>query len=156
MTADHVGICRFGSQGDDTYIKFIWRLRSMLPKENVTQSNREGRFPVLTTVDCQNSFEYAAPDPSQSAEPYNKFYEVPHNVSSIFTGRDDISGRLRAKCLPSESAIRQKEQKRFVLYGLGGIGKTQICLKFAQDHQERYVYYPYILFLRCMLHLCFL
>ena len=47
---------------------------------------------------------------------------------------------LRAKCLPVDSAIMQREQKIFVLYGLGGIGKTQICLKFAQDHRNRYEY----------------
>ncbi|KAI9866891.1 MAG: hypothetical protein M1813_000833 [Trichoglossum hirsutum] len=29
-------------------------------------------------------------------------------------------------------------QKRFVLYGLGGSGKTQVCLKFAQDYREKF------------------
>ena len=119
----------------------------MLPKVSATPSNKEGRFPVLNGLDRGNCFKYTAPNSSQIAEPYNKFYEVPQNFSSILTGRDDTSGKLRSKCLPSQSALTQKEQKRFVLYGLGGIGKTQICLKFAQDHQERYVYY------RCMLYL---
>ncbi len=85
-------------------------------------------------------------------ESYNKFYEVPHNVSSIFTGRDDISGKLRAKCLPVELPNTQREHKVFVLYGLGGIGKTQVCLNFAQSHRERYVNNLSVLLRRCMRH----
>ena len=52
VATSHVGICRFDSQGDDTYVKLIWRLRSILPKEDVTQSNRGRRFPIETIVDC--------------------------------------------------------------------------------------------------------
>ena len=39
---------------------------------------------------------------------------------------------------PPNPPSAQKMQKRYVLHGLGGSGKTQICLKFAQDHRERY------------------
>ena len=72
-----------------------------------------------------------------SATPYNKHYCVPHNVSGIFTGRDDIIRKICERCLPSDTGKRLTEQKRFVLYGLGGSGKTQACLKFAQDYRER-------------------
>ncbi len=74
----------------------------------------------------------------QSRAPHNKYFEVPRNVSSIFTGREDICRDLQERCLPSDPPSAQKTQKRFVLHGLGGSGKTQICLKFAQDHRERY------------------
>ena len=74
----------------------------------------------------------------QSWVPHNKYFEVPRNVSSIFTGREDICRDLRERCLPSDPPSAQKTQKRYVLHGLGGSGKTQICLKFAQDHRERY------------------
>lgn len=69
----------------------------------------------------------------------NIHYEVPHNVSSVYTGREDISQRLREICLPSKRREIRGMQKRFVLFGLGGSGKTQVCLKFAQDHREKYV-----------------
>lgn len=69
---------------------------------------------------------------------HNKHYLVPCNLSGIFTGRDDIIQALRKGCLPSEKGERLTYQKRFVLYGLGGSGKTQTCLKFAQDYHERY------------------
>ena len=69
---------------------------------------------------------------------HNQYYNVPHNVSSMFTGRQGICQELEEKCLPSKADGVQNEQMRFVLYGLGGSGKTQVCLKFAQDNREKY------------------
>ena len=74
----------------------------------------------------------------QSRARHNKYFEVSRSVSSIFTGREVICRDLEERCLPSDPPSAQKTQKRYVLYGLGGSGKTQICLKFAQDHCERY------------------
>ena len=82
-----------------------------------------------------------APNQAQHRALYNRYYKVPHNVSSIFTGREEISRSLQDLCLPSKPPSAQKTQKRHVLYGLGSSGKTQICLKFAQDHRERYDYF---------------
>ena len=59
-------------------------------------------------------------------------------MSSVFTGRVEIGRELREGCLPTEPIHLQSVQKRFVVYGLGGSGKTQVCLKFAQDHREKY------------------
>jgi len=70
-------------------------------------------------------------------KPFNEYYDVPYNVSSVFTGREDICHRLRECCLPSGPQSTQKEQKRFALFGGGGFGKTQVCLKFAQDQREK-------------------
>jgi len=67
----------------------------------------------------------------------NKYFRVPHNVSSIFTGRDVITQVLQKKILGSTDSKARKQQKRFVLYGLGGSGKTQFCLKFVQDNRDR-------------------
>ena len=68
----------------------------------------------------------------------NKHFELPFDVSTYFTGRDDINRELRKNCLPSKDPLAGSPQKRFVLYGLGGSGKTQMALKFASDHRERY------------------
>lgn len=70
----------------------------------------------------------------------NKYFELPFHVSAYFTGGDDVLCELRAKCLPLEDILAQKQQRRFILYGLGGSGKTQMALKFASHHQERYEY----------------
>lgn len=68
----------------------------------------------------------------------NKYFHVPHNVSSIFTGRDAVTRMLESKILEQPAPDRPYQQKRFVLYGLGGSGKTQFCLKFVQDNRDRF------------------
>ena len=63
---------------------------------------------------------------------------VAHNLmplaSQIFTGRGDYLEQLgqyfgrRDTCRP---------RRHFLLYGMGGAGKTQICLKFLGEHTDR-------------------
>ncbi|TVY12783.1 Nephrocystin-3, partial [Lachnellula arida] len=65
----------------------------------------------------------------------NKYYLVPHNVSAVFTGRDNVFQELLQNCISSQNLTIQL---RYVLYGLGGSGKTQVSLKFAQDYRESF------------------
>lgn len=73
----------------------------------------------------------------KSATVQNIHYLVPRSVSSIFTGRQDICERLQEVCSPCVPVTAQAVQKRFVVVGLGGVGKTQVCLKFAQENREK-------------------
>ncbi|KAL8996607.1 MAG: hypothetical protein Q9188_006530 [Gyalolechia gomerana] len=68
----------------------------------------------------------------------NKYFEVPRNPISVFTGREEVCEQLHAHCSPSGKTNIQRQQKRFVIHGLGGSGKTQVCLKFAEDHREEF------------------
>ena len=68
---------------------------------------------------------------------YNKHYYIPHNLSAIFTGRGDTIQKIHEGFFPFDSGNRSSNQKRFVLCGLGGSGKTQTCIKFAQDYREQ-------------------
>ncbi|KIL65400.1 hypothetical protein M378DRAFT_50099, partial [Amanita muscaria Koide BX008] len=48
--------------------------------------------------------------------------------SDFFTGRDSYLQALKDHFSPNLDG----ERKKFLLYGMGGIGKTQICLKFIE------------------------
>lgn len=63
----------------------------------------------------------------------NKHFYVPHTVSSIFTGRRRLLRDLR----DAFNSGSKELQKRFVIWGLGGSGKTEFCCKFAQDNRAR-------------------
>lgn len=63
-----------------------------------------------------------------------EYYIVPRTANTHFTGRKDVLDRL-SECLVF--GRHADHQQLFVLYGLGGSGKTQICMKFAQDHRDR-------------------
>ncbi|KAF8339286.1 hypothetical protein F5887DRAFT_1137130 [Amanita rubescens] len=51
--------------------------------------------------------------------------------SPFFSGREEYLQRLKDHFKPST----EDRRKSFLLHGLGGIGKTQICLRFLERHQ---------------------
>jgi hypothetical protein len=60
----------------------------------------------------------------------------------MFTGRKDILERLAQDLDPSTSSVALRKQRIFVLYGLGGTGKTQIMAKFVNEFGDQYVSIP--------------
>ncbi|KAI9768501.1 MAG: hypothetical protein M1840_004911 [Geoglossum simile] len=116
VDANHEDMCKFALRDDDVYEKLFKRIRRILRVKDADHSNSDN-----CTAACRN-----------------RHYYVPHGTSGIFTGRESILRNLREECLSSEMENRPVNQKIFVLYGLGGSGKTQTCIKFAQDHRERF------------------
>ncbi|KAF8334519.1 hypothetical protein F5887DRAFT_1285897 [Amanita rubescens] len=55
----------------------------------------------------------------------------PRHSSAMFTGRGIYLERLKDYF----GSIATKQRKSFLLLGMGGIGKTQICLKFVEESE---------------------
>ena len=55
--------------------------------------------------------------------------------SAFFTGREDILEKLKNHFAATDQ--NNKFRKSFLLYGMGGVGKTQICLKFVEEAADR-------------------
>ncbi len=81
-------------------------------------------------------FQYQQKHPARRR---NRHFHIPQAVSSIFTGREDISRTVEDSLLAQEISQSFRQQRRFIIYGIGGSGKSQFCSKFAQDHRERSV-----------------
>ena len=62
---------------------------------------------------------------------------VPRAVSSLYIGRERLGKRLVQVFSVNPSTPRK--QRTFVIVGLGGMGKSEVCLKFAEDHKDKYV-----------------
>jgi len=77
-----------------------------------------------------------------SERPRNKYFSIPQVVSSIYTGREDICQAVEETLVAPEGPESSRQQRRYIIYGIGGSGKTQFCSKFAQDHRERYSAIP--------------
>ena len=60
---------------------------------------------------------------------------VKPNSSIRFTGRADILTKLKEH-FTAESTDKVRHRKFFLLYGMGGIGKTQICLRAVEDMSD--------------------
>jgi hypothetical protein len=63
---------------------------------------------------------------------------VPRAVNSLFTGRSNLLSRIQ-KALEIKSISLTLKQKRFVITGLGGQGKSEICLQVASLMKQQYV-----------------
>jgi predicted Ser/Thr protein kinase len=58
------------------------------------------------------------------------------NPSTRFTGCTEAIAKLKRHFFTSTNGTVQR-RKIFLLYGMGGIGKTQICLKFVEEMYDR-------------------
>ena len=54
------------------------------------------------------------------------------NPSTRFTGRTEVIAKLKSHFFTNTNDTVLK-RKSFLLYGMGGIVKTQICLKFLEE-----------------------
>lgn len=63
---------------------------------------------------------------------------VPRAATNLYTGRKELGVRL-ARAFSFDPLTPPKQQRTFVITGLGGTGKSEVCLKFAEDHQDKYV-----------------
>lgn len=66
----------------------------------------------------------------------NRYFEVPQSACSIFTGRRSELDKVEELLLPPKFISQPRLQKRFVIFGLGGSGKTELCRKFAQEKRN--------------------
>jgi hypothetical protein len=55
-----------------------------------------------------------------------------------FTGREDILSQLDAHFRPGSISEGQPEARSALLYGSGGIGKTQVALEYAHTHSGEF------------------
>ena len=59
----------------------------------------------------------------------------PPGPTKGFTGRIDILNKLSTYFSETTASVACATQRVFVLFGMGGAGKTQIALKFVNEHQ---------------------
>jgi hypothetical protein len=65
------------------------------------------------------------------------FKKMP-NASPNFTGRKEYLEVLKNHFgIEDDQPSSPRSRKSFLLYGLGGSGKTQICLKFVEENRNR-------------------
>lgn len=68
----------------------------------------------------------------------NEWFIIPRCSSTYFTGRIFHAEFVRDKLGPVNRLHEANRHRVCVIYGLGGAGKTQFCLKYAEDNKSRY------------------
>ena len=115
LTSDHSGLNKFSGHQDSNFKLVSAELQNMVSwaKKRHNQSERK-----------------------QSPRNITRWL-VPRNSTSIFTGRSEILERMSMLLCPLSSR-HSLTQKRFVISGIGGTGKSEIALRFAEDNRARY------------------
>jgi hypothetical protein len=72
----------------------------------------------------------------------NVHWSVPRPVNTLFTGRTKILGKIKDALCPGDKSYSGDLQRRFVITGLGGQGKSEVCLKVADLVRQAYVNSP--------------
>ena len=76
---------------------------------------------------------FLAPASERHDLPY--VYIPPHSISPRFTGQQIYLDQLQVHFAPRENSMG-KDKRWALLHGTGGIGKTQLALKFAEMNSE--------------------
>lgn len=149
INGTHHQMCKFGSLESSGY-RTVYAALLRYTKDshatidprwqearNFLARQRENEASELIGFDVHNNNQPFVFDPKEVGEIRNKYYHIPHNASNIYTGRDKITQDVRERLLISSLNDAPRQQRRYVLYGTGGSGKTQFCLKFVQDNRDR-------------------
>ena len=65
--------------------------------------------------------------------PGNMHWCIPRSVNALFIGRTDALERIQRAITRKEN---DQKQRRFVITGIGGQGKSEICLRIADQMRE--------------------
>lgn len=63
----------------------------------------------------------------------NQYFEVSQTVTSHFTGRNDLLAELKRAFQVHDPSYNNPSQRRFVVSGVAGSGKSQFACRFAAD-----------------------
>ncbi|XWX00934.1 hypothetical protein V2A60_008957 [Cordyceps javanica] len=119
----------------------VGNLSENLRRQNVKLQSRIGKLrrELKESSDSAELYDsLVSADAVASLIRFNEHFYTPQNVSSYYTGRQKQLDELASILNVTSSRQRQTHQKRFIITGLGGSGKTQFCCKFAQDNRENF------------------
>ncbi|RDW70985.1 putative kinesin light chain 1 protein [Coleophoma cylindrospora] len=119
LETDHSGLNKFSGDDDENYTLVLSEIQRMV---------KDGPSRIIERYRVKGA---------KSNSHGNRHWRVPRVVNELFTGRDELLGRIQ-KALRYDDNSFAKKQKRFVITGLGGQGKSEICLKVASLMQEEF------------------
>ncbi|KAG8528162.1 uncharacterized protein KY384_007079 [Bacidia gigantensis] len=115
--------------------------------------NTKSHHSMDEVKECMENIRSQLSSSRQTAKPIpqlrNQYFQAPV-ASNMFTGREDMINELgNAFALSftpldieasdgSSSSKVPVSQKRFIIFGLGGSGKTEFCRRFAEVYQRRF------------------
>ena len=144
ISATHSGMVEFKGPSDSGFVVVLGAIvRYCRKTPQVIQSRRSDEQKILQEERRLQAEGLLKIKPllrtDSELKDINELYLVPHEPCTYFTGRSKYSETLREAFGFQDLGRKRTRRKVFVIYGLGGSGKTQFCLKFARDSRSSYV-----------------
>lgn len=143
--ATHSGMVKFGSRESSDYHTVIAALSTYCRKAPGIIQHRWKQAEVsLLQLRAGEAWELGGfgfdvhseqPFRRRSIPVHRHFYP-PHSSVSDFIGRRDMLDVIRSVFLPEEEYIDSETRRSFVVFGMGGSGKTQLCSQFANEYRK--------------------
>src|SRR5271170_5194469 len=64
-----------------------------------------------------------------------KYFLMPYEKNPHFTGRDELLSLLGEKL---QDTTEKKYNHRVAIYGMGGVGKTQLAIEYVYKNEAKY------------------
>jgi hypothetical protein len=150
VNATHSHMVKFSEKSSSSYRTIIAALKRYCREAPPVIKRRWGKaLETQARIRSDEAFELAGVEfdtlgdhlfhrerrPSRSSR--NKHFFPPQETAAHFLGREDLSGIIQDALLSPGDNSSIEGQRKFVVYGMGGSGKTQICSKFARDNREK-------------------
>lgn len=149
--ANHVDMVKFRSRDSSDYRTVLAALDTYCEKAPSIISRRwklaEGRLQELRRGEAQEiggfGFDVHLEQPFQGfsrVRPRGQLvhFHVPKETTPIFVGRHDSLEDMHKSLFPGGHPSEMRGRKSFIVFGMGGSGKTELCCKFAGDHKDQY------------------
>ena len=137
LDADHSGLNKFSGMDDENWTLVLAEVGRMVkdgPSIVADRHRAKGKH-NKPCMELKTTNLHTAD--SGATRHGNIHWTVPRPTNELFTGRTDLLLRIQV-ALRNHTSDADK-QKRFVITGLGGQGKSEICLKVASVMREQYV-----------------
>jgi Cdc6-like AAA superfamily ATPase len=128
MSKDHYGLSKFPSRGDVDFILILSVLQNMAKSVPSVVQHQWSKFEqtgkeslqTMLYIDIHCQIEMASTAMT---------YVAKLRPSPRFLAQEEYIATLKAFFAPDNS----QPWRHFLLYGMAGVGKTQICLKFIDE-----------------------
>ncbi|KAL8742599.1 MAG: hypothetical protein Q9190_004939 [Brigantiaea leucoxantha] len=138
IDANHTQMARCKERSNESYRFIVGVLKHFLKNTNLNTASPLGpvtqiqRDAISSAKDLVGALFPAPPLPPSYQLGLN-LGDAPQIVEQLFVGREDELAHLYRWLSPSS-----EEQNVVAISGLGGMGKTQLGLRFARQHHQRY------------------
>ncbi len=154
--ANHVDMTKFRSRDSSDYRTVLAALDTYCEKapgiisrrwklaERRLQEIRRGEAEEIGGFGFDVHLEQPFQGPDIRSPRGQSHFHLPDETTPTFVGREDSLNKIYKSFFPGGRASRRQGRKSFIVFGMGGSGKTELCCKFGSDYKDRYVFLSFL------------